>query len=122
MVNETVVTYGLIGMPSAPSASMIPPTVDVVANATDSTGTSTGDAVTLIAAAAGVQTIDSTSSAPTTWTDIATVSPSTSMKTGESSRTGTPRAAAASGSTLAKVSGRHITTRATTTISEVQMR
>ena len=89
--------------------------MDVVANSTDSTGTSTGEAVTRIAAAAGVQTIDSTSSAPTIWIDIATVSPSTSMNTGESSRTGTPRAAAASGSVLAKVSGRHMTTSATST-------
>src|SRR6476469_8443900 len=100
--------YGVIGIPSEPSASRMPPTDDVVANATDSAGTRTGEAVTRIAAAAGVLTIDSTSSAPTVWTDIATANPSTSMNAGESSRTGTPRAAAASGSVLAKVSGRHM--------------
>ena len=114
--------YGLTGMLSAPSESRIPPTVDVVANSTDSTGTRVGDAVTRIAAAAGVQTIDSTSSAPTTWIDIATVRPSTSMNTGDSNRTGTPRAAAASGSVLANINGRHITASATTTSTDVQIR
>ena len=89
--------YGLTGMPSAPSERRIPPTVAVVANSTDSTGTSTGDAVIRIAAAAGVHTIDSTSSAPTTGIDTATVTPSSSMNSGESSRTGTPRAAAPRG-------------------------
>src|SRR4051794_5743385 len=105
-------------MLSAPSASRIPPTVDAVAKTIDRTGTSTGDAVTRMAAAAGVQITDRTSSAPTTCTDIATVSPRTSMNSGESKRTGTPRAAADSGSVLANVSGRHITAMATSTTTE----
>ena len=37
-----VVTYGLIGI-EPPRASMMPPTIDVTANTTLSTGTSTGD-------------------------------------------------------------------------------
>src|SRR5690348_934660 len=114
--------YGLIGMPSEPIAIMMPPTVDAVANSTDRTGTSTGEAVTRMAAAAGVHTIDNTSSAPTTWIDIATVNPSTSMNAGDSSRTGTPRAAAASGSVLANTSGRHMTSSASTTATDVQTR
>ena len=50
----------------------------------------------------------STSNAPTTCTAIATVSPSTIMKIGDSARTGTPRAAAISGSTVANINGRHM--------------
>ncbi len=71
------------------------------------------------AAAAGVTTSVSTSSAPTTCTDRATASPSTSMNAKDSARTGTPRALATSGSALAKVSGRHITARATSTSTDV---
>src|SRR5690606_30778933 len=116
--NEIVVTYGLIGMLD-PSDSRIPPTTDTVAKAALSTGTSTGDAVTRTAAAAGVHSSASTSSAPTICTDTATARPSTSMKIGDSARTGTPRAAATSGSRLANVSGRHMTARQTRTTAEV---
>jgi hypothetical protein len=61
----------------------------------------------------------STKSAPTTCTDIATASPSTSMNNGASARTGTPRAAATSGSRLANINGRHITATATRTTTEI---
>src|SRR3954454_13810525 len=97
----------------------MPPNIAVTAKATLSTGTRTGEAVTRIAAAAGVETIVRTRRAPTTWTDLATVSPSRSMNTGESRRTGTPRAAASSGTVLANVSGRHTAISPATTTTEV---
>ena len=86
---RSVVTYGLMGM-EPPSASRMPPTIEMTANTTLSSGTSTGDAVTRMAAAAGVTTSESTSSAPTTWTDIGTARPSTIMKARTAPRTGTP--------------------------------
>src|SRR5690606_12739255 len=106
--NEIVVTYGLIGMLD-PSDSRIPPTTDTVAKAALSTGTSTGDAVTRTAAAAGVHSSASTSSAPTICTDTATARPSTSRKIGDSARTGPPRAAATSGARVAHGSGGDMT-------------
>src|SRR5579875_2766890 len=114
--------YGVGGSPSAPSDSRIPPVVDTVANTTDSTGTSAGEAVTRSAAAAGVDTIERISNAPTTGIDTAIVTPSNTMNSGDSSRTGTPRAAAASGSVLAKVSGRQMTTSAAITSAAAQIR
>ena len=56
----------------------MPPTVEIIAKITDSTGTHRADAVTRIAAAAGVTSSESTSSAPTTWiamTEAAVVAP-----------------------------------------------
>ncbi len=44
------------------------------------------------------------------------------MKTGDSTRTGTPRAAASSGSRLAKSSGRHTTVSASTTTAAMTAR
>src|SRR4051812_15444460 len=102
-----------------PNSSSVPPTVAVTANTTLSTGTNTGDAVTRIAAAAGVQITLNTSRAPTTCTDIATVRPSSNMNRGDSNRTGTPRASASSGSALANVNGRQMANSATTTIADV---
>ena len=107
-------TYGLIGM-ELPSASSVPPTMATVPNPTLSATVTLGDAVTRIAAAAGVHTMLNTSNAPTTWTDAAIASPRTSMKIGERSRTGTPRAAATSGSRLANRNGRHITNKLAST-------
>ncbi|MCY1236551.1 hypothetical protein D9M72_492090 [compost metagenome] len=95
-----------------PRASMMPPTVAVTAKATLRITTSGGDEVTRSAAAAGVISRASTRSAPTTWMDSATLIPSSTIKPMPSVRTGTPRASATSGSTLAKVSGRQMATSA----------
>ncbi len=66
-----------------PRASRMPPTTDVTANTTLSSVTRSGEAVTRIAAAAGVTRSARTRSAPTTWMETATVRPSSTMKTGE---------------------------------------
>ena len=57
-----MVTNGLIGI-EPPRASRIPPTAETTANTVLSTGASTGEAVTRKAAAAGVTSNESTSSA-----------------------------------------------------------
>ncbi len=101
----------------------MPPTTEVTAKQVASTGTQMLDAVTRMAAAAGVTSKDSTSSAPTICTDMATARPSTTMKIGDSARTGTPLAAAISGSTVANINGRHMTVsepRTTTVITDSQ--
>ena len=67
----------------------------------------------------GVTNSASTSSAPIVFTDIATVNPSTIMKIGDSARTGTPRAAAISGSTVANINGRHMIAKATSTTTVI---
>src|SRR4051795_10052089 len=108
MANEIVVTNGLIGI-EPPSASRMPPTADTTAKTVLSTGASTGEAVTRNAAAAGVTSRESTSSAPTTWTASETASPSSKVKTIDKGPARTPRAAATSGSALANISGRQMT-------------
>ncbi len=116
-----VVTYGLMGM-LLPSASMIPPTMLASANSTLSETTTRGVDETRIAAAAGVTRSESTSSAPTIWMETAVPSPSRIMNTMESRRTGTPRAAATSGSTLANISGRQTTASPTMTTALIATR
>ena len=74
MTNEIVVMYGLMGI-VVPMATKMPPTVAVCAKTIDSSGTQTGEAVTLIAAAAGTRSRASTSKAPTTCTETATAQP-----------------------------------------------
>src|ERR1700710_2538719 len=117
MANEIVVTNGLIGM-DPPSASRIPPTAETTANTVLSTGASTDEAVTRKAAAAGVTSSDSTSSAPTTWTARETASPSSRVKATESTPAGTPRAEATSGSALVNISGRQMTAIPASTTTE----
>ena len=94
---------------------MIPPTAETVANTIDSNDIANGWAVTLAAAAVGVMSRLSTSRAPTSCTAIAVVRPSSSMKTIDRNRIGTPRALAASGSTEAKNNGLQIIPRHTAT-------
>src|SRR5436190_810939 len=118
MTNAMVVTYGLIGI-AVPTAMRMPPTIETNANTTDRTGTHNGEALTLVAAAAGTQSSASTSSAPTTWTDSATAQPSSSMNTEPSARVGTPRATATSASRLANMRGRQITASTPRTSTEV---
>ena len=118
MRNEIVVTYGLIGKPP-PRANRMPPTTEVTANATLSRGVRRGDAVTRIAAAAGVTSNESTSSAPTIWIDTAVASPSMIMKAIEMAVTGSPFARATSASTLAKLSGRQTTNSPAITTAEM---
>ena len=93
----------------------MPPTAETKPKIMLSTGTSTGDDDTLSAAAAGVTSRASTSSAPMICTETATVRPSSVMKTMLSARLGTPRALATSGSRLSKVRGRHTMISATST-------
>src|SRR3954468_8740586 len=117
MVNEMVVTYGLTGR-VLPIASMMPPTVDTTAKATLSAVVTAGEAEICRAAAAGVTMSARTSRAPMIWIAVATARPSVSMNATESRRTGTPRAAATSGSRLAKVRGRHMTVSDMITIAD----
>ena len=86
----------------------MPPTVAVIAKTMLKVTTSRGEDVTRMAAAAGVISRASTSRAPTIWMDSATLIPSSTMKPRARARTGTPRAVATSGSTLAKVNGRQM--------------
>ncbi len=65
-----------------------------------------GETNTRAAAAAGVISSDITSSAPTICTPCAAVTPTSAANTMPSARTGTPRPAATSGSTVANNSGR----------------
>src|SRR3954447_2005899 len=109
MAKEMVVTNGLIGTVE-PSASRMPPTAETTANPTLSTGASTGEAVTRIAAAAGVTSRERTSSAPTICTASAPARASSSAKVTDSTPAGTPRATATSGSADTNISGRQITT------------
>ena len=88
------------------SESRIPPSVETSAMATLSSRASVGRPVRRCAAAAGVITSVSTSRTPTTWIASAVVSASRRKIATESARRGTPRAAAISGSTLEKNSGR----------------
>ena len=93
----------------------MPPTAETVAKMIDSRDMASGCAVTLAAAAVGVMSRLSTSRAPTSCTAMAVARPSSSMKTIERKRIGTPRALAASGSTDAKNSGLHMMPRHTAT-------
>ena len=116
-----LVTYGLIGSEPA-SASIMPPTMEASAKSTESSSVRSGEAVTCIAAAAGVISRASTSSEPTTCTDSATAIPSTTMKTSERKRIGTPFARATSGSREAKLRGLHtIISRAIMTTAPIIM-
>ena len=83
---------------------------------------SLGEVVTLRAAAAGVINKARTSKAPTIWMDSATLTPSNTIKPMASPRTGTQRASAISGSTLAKPRGRQMRTRAAMTTTAVPAR
>src|SRR5699024_1568841 len=100
-----VVTNTDTGTPGA-SESTIPPTTETSANRVDSNVALAGEAVRWEAAAAGVISSESTSSAPTICTPIAAAMPTSTAKIIDTSRIGTPRAAATSGSTLANQTGR----------------
>src|SRR5690242_21949588 len=93
------------GTPGA-SDSTRPPTADTSANTTEVTIAAAGDETTRAAAAAGVINKDITSSAPTICTAWAATTPTRAANTMPSAWTGTPRAAATSGSTVANSSGR----------------
>ena len=96
--------------------------MDASANSTDRIRVRTGEAVTCIAAAAGVISSASTSSEPTTCTDSATAIPRITMNTRDRKRIGTPLARATSGSREAKLSGRHtITSREIITTAPIIM-
>ena len=84
----------------------MPPTRASSANATASAVASSGFAVTRAAAAPGAIITESTMIAPTIGTASAVVSPMSTANSSDSMRTGTPRAAATSGSVLANSSGR----------------
>ncbi len=88
------------------SERRIPPSVETSAIAMLSRSASPGRAVSRCAAAAGVITSVRTSRTPTTWIASAVVSASRRKIATDSARSGTPRAAAISGSTLEKNSGR----------------
>src|ERR1700742_5000402 len=105
MRNEMAVTNALTGFAGTRDSPM-PPSPASSANTIDSTVATTGEAVTLDAAAAGVIISDSTSSEPTVCTPSAVATPTSTANTGDSTRNGTPRAAATSASTLANSSGR----------------
>ncbi len=94
----------------------------VTAKTTLSTTSTTGEDVTRSAAAAGVMSNASTRSAPTTWMDSATLTPSRTIKISARVRTGTPRASASSGSRLAKLSGRQMATSAAMTTTAAPAR
>ncbi len=84
----------------------MPPTAAISANTTDATIVVMGELNTRPAAAAGVINSDITSSAPTICTPWAAATPTSAANTMPSARTGTPRAAATSGSAVANSSGR----------------
>ncbi len=95
----------LVGASQTRLARM-PPVVEVSARATEAARARTGRVVSRWAAAAGVTMRVSTSSTPVTWMVAATAAASRTMNSTAGARTGTPRAAAASGSTEANHSGR----------------
>ena len=84
----------------------MPPTAATNANSTDNPVTVSGFDDSRCAAAPGAIVRLSTSSVPTTCAAWVTVNASTIRNTMPSRRTGTPRAAATSGSTDANSSGR----------------
>jgi hypothetical protein len=105
MANEIVVTNTDTGTPGA-SDSRMPPTAETSANTTDAAMVAAGEMNTRAAAAAGVINSDITNSAPTICTPYAAATPTSAANTMPSARTGTPRAAATSGSTVANSIGR----------------
>src|SRR5215213_11854831 len=100
-----VVTNTDTGTPGASDITM-PPTAEISAKTTEATIVAAGDTKTRTAAAAGVINSDITSSAPTICTPCAAVTPTSAANTMPNARTGTPRPAATSGSTVANNSGR----------------
>src|SRR5699024_7945731 len=108
MANEIPATNTLTGSPGA-NENTTPPTADSSANNTDNNVTRAGLAVTRIAAAAGVIINDITSNAPTSCTPSTLAMPRSTANNTPNARTGTPRAAATTGSTLANTNGRGIT-------------
>src|SRR6478609_623746 len=105
MRNEIVATKTDTGTPGA-SDSTIPPTAANSANSTEVAIAAAGAVTTRAAAAAGAISNDITSSAPTIWTAWAATTPTSAANTIPNARTGTPRAAATSGSTVANSNGR----------------
>ena len=95
-----------IGTPGA-SDNTMPPTAATSAKITDAAIVADGDENSRAAAAAGVINNDITSSAPTICTPCAATTPTSAANTMPSPRTGTPRADATSGSTVANSSGRY---------------
>ncbi|SKT01739.1 Uncharacterised protein [Mycobacteroides abscessus subsp. abscessus] len=100
-----MVTKTEIGTPGARD-SMMPPMAAISAKTIDSAMARAGDDVMRAAAAAGVMSSDITSRAPTICTPCAAVRPTSAAKTIPNARTGTPRASATSGSTVANSIGR----------------
>ena len=101
IANEIVVTNTDTGTPGASDRTM-PPTADISAKTTEAAIVAAGETKTRAAAAAGVINSDITSSAPTICTPCAATTPTSAANTMPIARTGTPRAAATSGSTVAK--------------------
>ena len=93
----------------------MPPTAETTAKRMDHTTSMVGRTVILLAAAVGVMSRESTSRAPTSWTAMAVVRPSSTMKRMDRVRIGTPRARATSGSTEAKNNGRQMNARTAVT-------
>ena len=108
------VTKGLTGRPG-PRDSTRPPAAEATAKHAESITASAGFAVTFTAAAPGVMSRASSSSAPTTCTPWEATTPMMTAKTAASSFTFTPEAAASTGSTVENSSGRHSTPTTTTT-------
>src|ERR1700712_167649 len=105
MANDITVTNTDTGTPGA-SDNTMPPTAANSANTIDAAMVAPGEEKTRAAAAAGVIKSDITKSAPTICTPWAAAMPTSAAKTMPRARTGTPRPAATSGSTVASSNGR----------------
>src|SRR5207248_632321 len=93
------------------SDNRMPPSAEANETPTLIAIAATGRAVRRVAAAAGVMTSVRTSSTPTTCTASAVVSATSRSSITDSKRSDTPRASAASGSTLANTSGQNVAAR-----------
>src|SRR5581483_9522028 len=88
--------------------------------ATDAAMPRQGRPVSRWAVAAGVVISPRSSSAPTTWTSCATITPAAARNTTLRTRTGTPRASATRGSIEANRSGRPMNSMTATTAAAIQ--
>src|SRR3978361_533374 len=105
IANDIAVTNTDTGTPGA-SGKTMPPTAANSANTIDAAMVAPGEEKTRAAAAAGVINSDITKSAPTICTPCAAASTTSAAKTMQGARTGPPRPAATSGSTVANSNGR----------------
>src|SRR5690625_3993991 len=116
MMKLMVVTNTETGSPGA-REMITPPTAATSAKTTDHRTALSGEEVICTAAAPGVISSASTSSAPTSWRDRRRASPTSTAKPREIQRTGTPLACAITGSALAKSIGRQYRTTTAITIT-----